>query len=114
MCYIAYGGFGENYMTEQTKAQAIKDLYSVIAEEMPYVESLHYFRMFNDVKDFNWSGRVSAWGLFYDPDPLNIDRVIATHERAVPGAPKLGAYAFQEIAGGEGDLTLLEYTGGLD
>ena len=55
--------------------------------------------------------QVSAYGLFYDPDPTVEDKVIATGELAVPGSPKKGAFAFQEVADGAGDLTLMQAAG---
>ena len=106
--FLTEMGFSETAMSEDMKAQAIIDFYTAVKEEMPYVESMHYFRLYNDVRDFSWSGKVSAYGLFYDPDPSVEDKVTATGELAVPGRPKKGAFAFQQVAGGSGDLTLMQ------
>ena len=82
-------------------AGRVNDLYRTVKANMPYVEAVHYFRMFDDVNLNNQTA-----GLFYDP------RIGETYETAPYGkgtlaAPKVGAYVYQALAGGSGPLDLL-------
>lgn len=80
----------------------MRDLYTVIAEQMPYVESLHYFRAFDNISN---NGELA--GMFYDPNPGRIDVMPGSDVRRTPGAPKPFAYAYQQAAGGMGSLDVL-------
>ena len=92
---------GWTRVVDQTVAETyIPQLYEAL-KRMPYVESAHYYRMFNNVADHYNNG-----GLFYDPDPNDHDLILGGGE-AVPGSPKVGAYAYQKAAGGTGPLDLL-------
>ncbi len=93
------GGWGK-LENQDVAAQYIEELY-VALKRLPFVESAHYYRMFNNVADNNNQG-----GLFYDPDPNDHDKIVGGGE-AIPGAPKTSAYAFQKAAGGSGPLDLL-------
>ena len=70
--------------TNGNTGQYIKDLYITLKEQMPYVESLHYYILFDKVG-------VNECGLFTDP--------------SIGGTPKDSAYAYQEINQGKGTLT---------
>ena len=70
--------------TNGNTGQYIKDLYSTLKEKMPYVESLHYYILFDKVG-------VNECGLFTDP--------------SVDGKAKDSAYAYQQINSGNGTLT---------
>lgn len=101
-------GFSDARQSEETGATYIKEMFKAIEEEMPYVQSVHYFRLFN-VATSTWTGTVSRFGLFYDPDVNRIDYDQNDANKRFPaGAPKAKAYAFQEAAGGEGSLRIME------
>ena len=86
--------------SEETAAEYLTQGYKVTAERLPFVESIHYYRMFDNVIDNN-----NVSGIFYDPNP---DRVDMTPDgRANPGAPKAAAYAYQRMTGRTGSLELL-------
>lgn len=99
-------GFSEMRNSEETSAENLTAALTAIRDRMPYVQSVHYFRLFN-VAAKTWTGTISQYGLFYDPDPSRID-YNADGSRNTPGAPKSKAYAFQQIAGGKGSLRLME------
>lgn len=94
---------GWDYLQSAEKSAAyVESLYQTIVEEMPYVESAHYFRAFDNVIDNN-----NIAGIFHDPNPDRTDILFGTGRRANPGSPKLSAYAYQRVAGGSGSLDLL-------
>ncbi len=91
-------------ITLEELSEWIPNLYTTIRQKMPYVESLHYFRMFDNIADNN-----HTYGLFFDPDPNDsYSEVTWIPKIGNAGAPKLTAYAYQKAAGGKGDLTILE------
>ena len=98
-------GFSGDASRETLIAENVINLYETAKLKMPYVEAVNYYKMFN-VAVVGWTGAKSRYGLFYDPDSNrsddNDDGTVNT-----PGAPKKAAYAFQKVAGGKGDLTLL-------
>lgn len=96
--FTELGGWDQRLSPEQA-AGYIKELYAA-AERLPFVESMHYFRAFDNIIDNN-----SQWGLFADPNPDRNDMINGV--RVNPGMPKLSAYAYQEVAGGSGSLELL-------
>ncbi len=100
--YLTEFGWRDDVYGEENMAEAMRTLYTVIAEQMPYVESLHYFRAFNTMQN-----RGEVAGIFYDPDPSKEDINEETGLRNTPGAPKDIAYIYQQIAGGSGPLDLL-------
>ena len=67
----------------QEHAQWITEAYRLVSEQMPYVESMHYYRLFNDGDERN--------GLFNEP--------------RAGFAPTAKGAAFQAAAGGSGDLS---------
>ena len=70
--------------TQGQTAQFITDLYTILREKMPYVESLHYYLLFDDV-----NLKIET-GLFNDP--------------VVGGSPKESALAYQIVNNGDGTL----------
>lgn len=98
-------GFSGDASKGSIIAENIRSLYETVKTGMPYVEAVNYFKLFN-VAVVGWSGDKSRYGLFYDPDPARKDDN-ADGTVNVSGEPKEAAYAFQEVAGGSGDLTLL-------
>ena len=98
-------GFSGDASRETLIAENVKNLYETAKLKMPYVEAVNYYKMFN-VAVVGWTGTKNRYGLFYDPDSNrsddNDDGTVNTS-----GAPKKAAYAFQKVAGGKGELTLL-------
>lgn len=99
--YLTEFGWQETVYPMENIVSGIGNLFRTIAEQMPYVESLMYFRMFDNVAD-----NMNIAGIFYDPNPERED--IIDGVRRCPGAPKPAAYAFQQACGGIGDLELLK------
>lgn len=100
-------GFSDGMVKQSEIAAWMPEVFKTIREEMPYVESLCYFREFNDINDLDWGADTSLtmYGLFYDPNPDHND--VLDGKKVIPGAPKPAAYAFQKAAGGSGDLTVM-------
>lgn len=98
--YFTELGGWDNKLNQKQAAEYVTKLYTEVPERLPFVESMHYFRAFNNIIDNN-----SQWGLFVDPNPNRMDMV--NGERMIPGSPKQSAYAYQAVAGGSGPLDLL-------
>ena len=93
--------------TEEGQADFIEKMFKTVKEDLPYVKTVSWFKMF-DVAKVTWTGKLSRYGLFYDPHDREYTRVNGnTTEILVNGAPKPSAYAFQKVAGGSGALDLL-------
>lgn len=104
-------GFSDAGLNQKTIVRLMKVMFDTIRERMPYVETVCWFRAFNDYNDRGWGGDTTLvmYGLFYDP---NYEYEGAGDNKYqgdlyIPGEPKPQAYAFQECAGGSGDLTLM-------
>ena len=95
-------GWSEAHWNTKAIAEAIGQLFPVIRRELPFVECVHYYRFFDNIKE---GPQGSYAGLFCDPRFEDIQP--QTGEKRMAGAPKETAYAFQKAAGGSGDLTLL-------
>jgi hypothetical protein len=95
-------GWAEDLWDTDAITEAIGQLFEVVRRELPFVECLHYYRFFDNVKE-GPSG--SYAGLFCDPRYEDVHP--KTGEVRPAGMPKKTAYAFQRATGGEGDLTLL-------
>ena len=100
--YFTELGNWEATQSEDKAVECIKEVYKATGERLPFVESIHYYRAFDNIIDNNCQG-----GIFRDPNPERQDIVKSTGERANPGSPKKTAYAYQEMAGGSGSLDLL-------
>ncbi len=92
-------GWSEQHQSQETVASFISSI-ELIRNNMPYVESLHYFRLLNNLAE---NGQ--KYGLYYDPKSNSQDKDPATGLVAT-GKPKTTAYAFQAAAGGSGELDL--------
>lgn len=110
--YCTEVGFNDYYINPSTKSRIgqtnnagfIKDMYEAAAD-LPYVESLCYYKMYDDENKAD-----NRYGLFTDP----INK--RTYEKDVDGgqsdtfiapllaSPKPGAEEFKKLAGGTGDL----------
>ncbi len=97
--FLTEFGWSEQHVTQEQVCAFISDMFEKIKKEMPYVESLHYFRLLNNLQEDG-----QKYGLYYDPKPLSEDKdpngVLAV------GMPKTSAYAYQAAAGGQGELDL--------
>lgn len=94
-------GFSNANVSLKRIAEFIPSLYEICKTELPYLESVHYFRMY-DVLTSTWgSSAEKTFGLFTDPISHGVD-----NENPDLGSPKTSAYAYQESAGGNGSLTL--------
>ncbi|MBQ8884786.1 MAG: hypothetical protein IJY62_00205 [Clostridia bacterium] len=108
--FLTEVGWSDGGMEREEVAENLKAVYSTIAKRMPYVEAVHYFRLFNDAREYSWGGTATdvGFGLFTDPAPGTKYKDMYNGEVCIPGMPKPAAYAFQELAGGTGDLTILQ------
>lgn len=99
-------GFSNRDYKETVSAKYVKNMFEVL-KTMPYVEQVHYYKMFDYADPLKyWTKTISRYGLFYDPDP---SREYTNNENDLiveAGAPKPAAYAFQEAAGGSGEINL--------
>ena len=102
--FLTEFGWFENHTSLENITAWIPQLYECIHDEMPYVESLHYFILFNRRDDSPWQ---NYGGLYYDPRESSQDYILSTGEIAV-GQPKSSAYAYQRSAGGSGDITIID------
>ena len=76
---------GGSTRADATQAQWMVKGYNYVKKHMPYVESMHYYRLFTDT-----SQGEDLYGLMNQPED--------------GFGPKQKAEAFQEMAGGKGDL----------
>lgn len=85
--YLTEYGFpdGGNSRADATQAQWMVKAYELVRRYMPYVESLHYYRLFTDT-----SRGADLYGLMHQPED--------------GFGPKAKGEAYQEMAGGKGDL----------
>ncbi len=89
--------------TEEEQAKWIPELYQIVKEKLPYVEAVHFFRLFDNLGE---NGQM--FGLFYDPDePIEKYDKYPFIDAKGPGAPRPSAYAFQKMTGASGSLTIL-------
>ena len=102
--FTELGGWNSSQSAEKA-SKYLKEVYSTALARMPYVESIHYYRCFDNILDNGCNA-----GLFHDPNPERIDYLFGTEQRANPGSPKQTAYVYQEMTGASGSLTLLEIT----
>ena len=87
------------------QATYIKNIYEVCRDDLYYIESMHYFRMYDDYSSTWGSDAEKTFGLFYDPEDRKTADGVAIKDLA---EPKPGAYAFQEVAGGSGSLSVYQ------
>lgn len=98
--YFTELGNWTNNQTPEKAAEYLQAVYQTTLERLPFVESIHYYGMFDNIPDNN-----NRYGIFADPNPKNVDN--GPDGRLDPGSPKPAAYAYQTMAGGTGSLDLL-------
>lgn len=101
-------GQSNDNRTEVETAEFVTQMYEAV-KSLEYVKVVNYFKLF-DVAKVAWTGKFSRYGLFYDPDESRTYTQSAGEDLTTPlvnGAPKLSAYAFQNVSGGKGSLELL-------
>lgn len=76
---------GGNNRADATQAEWMVKAYELVRRYMPYVESMHYYRLFTDT-----SRGADLYGLMHQPED--------------GFGPKAKALAYQKMAGGQGDL----------
>lgn len=85
--FLTEAGFndGGNNRADATQAEWMVTMYELVRRYMPYVESLHYYRLFTDT-----SRGADLYGLIHQPED--------------GFGPKAKGLAYQKMAGGKGDL----------
>lgn len=101
--FLTEFGWDESLWDMRSIPAAIERLFAVVRERMPYVEALHYYRLFDDVTENH-----NTAGLFCDPVAQRRDVLPKTGECRIAGSPKPSAYAYQRAAGGQGPLDLFQ------
>jgi hypothetical protein len=95
--FITEMGWADNNENSLLEEQIIKinQLYSICKNELDFIESVCYFRLFNCKYASNWgSFYETTYGLFNEPDNLN------------GFVPKMKATEIKKIFGGAGDLDM--------
>jgi len=117
--FITEVGFSEYGRGQAVVSESIRRMYQAVDSFMPYIETVNLFKLY-DIATEAWAGAsgdngMERYGLFYDFNPdrkyymLSEDNPLRHTDKLCPaGAPKQTAYAFQQMAGGKGLLTLME------
>ena len=100
--FLTEFGFSEANATREKINEYLPQVYQVL-EELPFVESMHYFRMYDNLSSTWGSSAEKTFGLFTDPTTHGVDG-----SNTVLAQPKNIAYTFQQLAGGNGDLKIYE------
>ncbi len=98
-------GWSDLETSAAAKQTALELVYTKIQEELPFVEAAHYFRMFDRSAQTFGSTKEKKFGIFNDPLNLMIGQKPDVY---LLGAPKEIAYLYQRLAGGTGDLTIMQ------
>ena len=105
-------GWSNKYCSEEISAKYLKSMYQLVKDEMPYVQFVTYYKLFDygDAATY-WTHEISRYGLFYDPvASRSYNDGYDEQSIVTPGAPKKQAYAYQEVAGGQGEINLKTIT----
>lgn len=91
-------GWSEGNVGLEKMAQNIERIFALVQKKLPFVKNIDYFRLFDEL-DSTWgSPAEKTYGLFQDPSKNGGSKA--------PGKPKPGAFSFQRMAAGAGDLSL--------
>jgi hypothetical protein len=112
--FLSEVGFTDLSRGEEIATESVKRMFHAVSTRMPYVETVDVFKLY-DLMPSETESDGDRYGFFYDPNPnhtyYKIDDSSAwntTSEVCTPGAAKLLAYVFQELAGGSGSLELMK------
>lgn len=97
--FITEFGWSEEHINQKEVTRFIGTLFECVKQNMPYVETLHYFRLLNNLEE---NGQ--KYGLFYDPKPHVSDKNPLNGE-IMTAQPKPQAFAMQKALNGNGDLS---------
>lgn len=103
--FLTEFGFSEGAVSVANQEKYIKDAYDVMKDELPYVESCHYFRMYDNLGSTWGSSKEKTFGLYTDPTDKGMINAEGKYQNEVKGNPKTTAYVYQNMAGGSGSLT---------
>lgn len=103
--FLTEFGFSEETVNVQTQETYIQDAYEIIKEKLYYVESCHYFRMYDDLGSTWGSSKEKTFGLYTDPKDKGLMDASGNYQNEVKGKPKTTAYVYQTMANGTGSLT---------
>lgn len=99
--FLTETGWSEVSIGINKITQYIEEMYAATKEALPYVESIHYFIMYDHLASSWGSPAERKFGLFMDPNEID-----GTVEGYIKGGPKISALKYQEIASGVGSLNL--------
>ncbi len=100
--FITEFGFSEANATREKINEYLPQAYKVF-EELEFIESVHYFRMYDNLQSTWGTAAEKSFGLFTDPLTHGVDG-----SNKILCEPKVLAYTFQKLAGGSGDLTIYQ------
>lgn len=103
--FLTEFGFSEETMSLSAQKEYIKDAYDIIKNDLPYVESCHYFRMYDNLSSTWGSSKEKTFGLYTDPTNKGAINSEGKYQNEIKGQPKETAYVYQNMAGGSGSLT---------
>ena len=100
--FLTEFGFSEGAgFTVSEQATYLRDVYDAVLNDLYYVESLHYFRMYDNYASTWGSDAEKTFGLYYDPTMYKEADGVKIKEFA---EPKETAFVYQDLAGGTGNL----------
>lgn len=100
--FLTEFGWSEVNVSINRINEFIPKAYNVL-NQLPYVESAHYFRPFDNLGS-NWGAQAEKqFGLFTDPITHGAD-----NSNEILAKPKITAYTYQQMAGGSGSLTIYQ------
>ena len=100
--FLTEFGWSEVNVSINRINEFIPKAYKVL-NELSYVESAHYFRPFDNLGSTWGAASEKQFGLFTDPVTHGAD-----NSNEILAAPKITAYTYQTMAGGEGSLTIYQ------
>lgn len=100
-------GYTNEEMTEQQAASNLYDSYEIV-KSLPFVQGATYYKFLDYGSDTYYLGRISRYGLFYDPIESRKYNDGFSEEIVQSGGIKKQALAYQLVANGEGELIVNE------
>ncbi len=96
-------GWSEFATSKENILYALEAFYTHIQSDLPFVEAAYCYRMYDRWSQTFASVKEKTFGLINDPITSS-----TSDENYVLGAPKEAAYLYQRLAGGTGDLTIMQ------